>query len=453
MRQSKSRQEAVVAQAVQLAREVAPDLSNVLLTHYQDADALDVLRPGETDLETVAAVNRAVAAEMVEYGVEVWVQQADKAAFRRWMTDRDDIAKNRRAWIDRNRLLFGAEALKLLGLKAPKDASRPTFGKLPGPIADQVLETYGEEDSDDFDGLVQDILQADRADILDLAVRKIREMQGDDAADDLNWVIRVAAEGAEIGPSGWAELVALPVALAVGKLQDGEAFGRGFIASGSLEPDEEIRLLPGWRSPDALADLSYAAIRRVLLDITEGREPRDLPPGDMDDLARNGFGVLLGIRIDWSIPVWDSIVADGGLPEAPDQEAEPTPDQERRAALGDTWRVGVFEDSNGCVPLAIVPLSEVANEISEFLIDAADQTSALAEIREFVAVGRQEAGGEDIVCLPQVNGDDLELSLYTNSGRYLDSLALPGSRLPAPAQEMSELIGGFAQIVQSRPDR
>jgi hypothetical protein len=102
---------------------------------------------------------------------------------------------------------------------------------------------------------------------------------------------------APIGPSRWAELVALAVALPAGDVPDGEVLGRGLIESGALADSEELRLLPGWRSPDALAELSFGAVRRVLLDLVNGRPPRDLPPGDTDELARRGFGVLLGLRI------------------------------------------------------------------------------------------------------------------------------------------------------------
>ena len=121
-------------------------------------------------------------------------------------------------------------------------------------------------------------------------IRKLEEREGDEAGDELNWVLLVAAEGAAIGPSGWSELVALAVALPAGDVPDGEALGRGLIETGALLASEELRLLPGWRSPDALAELSFGAVRRVLLDMADGKPPRDLPPGDTDELARRGFG-------------------------------------------------------------------------------------------------------------------------------------------------------------------
>ena len=435
-----------VAQAADLARDVAPDLDAVLLTHYPDAETLDTLRPGESDLAAVHAVNRAVAEEILHAGGEVVVQRADRAAFRRWMSDRDDTPENRRGRIDRSRLLRGAAALELLGLKASAAPEPLTFGKAPGPTADRLLDAFDDADSGDFDVLVQALLAADRIDVLDLAVRKLGERRGDEAGDDLNWVLLVAAEGAALGPSPWAELVALPVALSAGDVPDGEDLAQGLIASGALPDNEELRLLPGWRSPEALAQLSFGAVRRVLRDLVDGRPPRDLPPGDTDDLTRRGFGVLLGLSLDWAIPVWDEIAAVGGLPEEPDDEAAETPEEAHRAACFDRWRGRVFQQTEGCVPLGLVALSQVANEIAEFLAEAGEQTSGLEEIRAFVEAGRRVAGGE-VVCRPKVIGDDLELSLYTAAGQLVQQLTLPGSRLPAPPEDMPPLLGAFVEVV------
>ena len=444
-----------VIHATSLARDVAPGLDGVLITHYSDAETLDTLRPGETDLPTAIAVNRAVAMEMVEAGVEVLVQRADRAAFRRWLSDRDDTPEIRRTWVDRSRVLRGPAALEVLGLKGVSAPPRQSFGNAPGPIADRLLEAFSDDDTGEFDVLVQALMAAGRTDVLDLAVRKLGERDGDEAADELNWVLLVAAEGAAIGPSGWAELVALPVALPAGDLPDGEELGLGLIASGAFTGDEELRLLPGWRSPDTLAELSFGAVRRVLLDLVDDKPPRDLPPGDTDDLARRGFGVLLGLRIDWAIPVWEDIAAAGGLPEANDDETgedvPETPDEARRATLFDQWRGRVFQESQGCVPLDLVAFSQAANEIADFLAEAGEQTGGLEEIREFVAACRSKAGGAEVVCHPRTTGDALELSCYTEAGQFLDILTIPASRLPAGIQEMAPLIGALVRLVDDDP--
>ena len=445
----------LAGRAAALARDVAGDIDAILLTHYPDADTLDTLRPGETDLDAVAAVNRAVAAEMIDQGVEIFVQKADRAAFRRWMHGRDDTPEVRRSWINRAGLLRGAAACRMLGLDGPAAPPAPTFGTAPGPIADRLIAAANGEDGDDgedFDALAQGLLQAGRNDVMDLALRKMAERHGDDTAEALLDELLAAAEGAPIGPSGWAELVTLPVALPLGGVPDAEAMADGFIRAG-IEPETaELRFLPGWRSPDAVAGLSPAALRGVLADLVAKAEPRDVPPGDTDDLARRGFGILLGLRIDWSIPIWEEIVAAGGLPPAGDPDAE-TPDEASRAGLFDTWRGAMFDAWQGCVPLALVPPSALESEIAGFLEEAGEQTGAIDDIRQFIAVARGEAGAEDIVCRPEIADGGLELSAFTVTGRFLDSFALPAARMPASAEEMLRVVGSFVLLVPEAPGR
>ena len=451
MPQLTDRQQERVDQAADLARDVGPDLEIVLLTHYPDVETLDTLRPGETDLQTVWAMTRAAATEFLAADVDLLVQRADRAAFRRWMADREGAPENRRAWIDRGRLLRGPAALALLGLTAPAGPPGQRFGPAPGPVSEQLLEAFADEDGDAFDELVQALMAAGRTDILDLAVRKLGEQQGDEAGDELNWVLLEAAAMAAIGPSGWSELVALPVALPAGEVPDGEALGAELMLSGAFAESEEVRFLPGWRSPEALAELSFGAVRRVLLDLVDGKAPRDLPPGDTDELTRRGFGVLLGLRTDWDIPIWDTILAEGGLPDEPEDD-EPTPDEAARAALFDSWRGRVFQESQGCVPLAVVAVSDVAQEIADFLAEAGEQTMGLEDIRAFVTEGRRNAGGDDVVCRVEIDGDDLGLALYTESGNFLDGLTLPASKLPVRAEQMPPLISAFVRVVQDAAD-
>jgi len=94
--QAKGRQDRIIEQVIALARDAAPDLTAVLITHYPDVETLDTFRPGETDLGTVAAVNRAVATELAAAGVRVFVQLADRAALRRWLTGRPDTQEGAR---------------------------------------------------------------------------------------------------------------------------------------------------------------------------------------------------------------------------------------------------------------------------------------------------------------------------------------------------------------------
>jgi hypothetical protein len=254
------------------------------------------------------------------------------------------------------------------GLDIEEDSPEPpSFGRAPGPVADRLLGAYA-EDGDQFRALAQEILEAGRFDILDLARRKLGEHQGEDGMEELGRALLAVAEGGVVGPSGWAELVALPVALPSEQAPDAVALADSLLGMGFLAETEEMRFLPGWRSPEALAGLDVAAMRRTLLDLVEGREPAELPPGDTDDLARHGFGVLIGVQVDWQIPTWDQIAAAGGLPEEPDPDA----DERRRAALFQRWRNIAFHEHGGCVPLELVPPTEVAGEIAEFLAEAGD---------------------------------------------------------------------------------
>jgi hypothetical protein len=447
MPQFTDREDASVGDAVALALDIAPDIGSILITHYPDRDTLDTFRPGETDLEAVGAVHRAVATTLAGLGVDVIVQRADRAAFRRWMHGRDDTEANRRGWIDRARLLRGAEALRILGVDAAA-AQRTKFGAAPGPLADRLLEAFDNEAAPAFDNLAQALLEAGRGDVLDLAIRKMSAHQGDEAADALEGDLLATAEGGACGPSGWAELVALPVALPARDIPDAAALGASFVAAGILPDSFDVRFLPGWRSPDALAELSPIAIRRVLLDLVAGVEPRDLPPGDTDDLARDGFGLLLGLQCDWDIPIWDAIAA-GDLPDATGEDDEETPEQARRAGLFDRWRAAAFEAHEGCVPLALVAPSEVGDEIAGFLGEAAGQTDAIDDIRQFVAMVRREAGDEDVVGRLDIHDRGLELGLSTTGGRFLDSMTLAADRFPARADEMAAVIGTFVRIVRT----
>lgn len=439
-------------EAVALARDVAPDIDTVLFTHYPDPETLDTLRPGGMDLETVVAVQRAAATEFAAAGVEILVQKASRAAFRRWMQARGDAEEARLGWIDRAGLLRGAAAHRLLGIAAAPEPGRPNFGKAPGPTAQRLLAAYDEEE-EEFEDLAQSLLEAGRADVLDLALRKTAEAGGAEAAEALEAELLALAEAGHVGPSGWAELVALPVALQLDALPDAASLGDSLIGSGIMAESAEIRFLPGWRSPDALAELTPLALRRVLLDLVAGAEPRDLPPGDTDELRQRGFGVLLGLRIDWAIPIWDQIAALGGLPEDASEDEEDGPEASRRAALFDQWRAAVFETTGSCVPLAVVPPSEVGAEIADFLEEAEGHASGITEIEDFVAMGRQEAGSEDVVCRAEIIGEDLELALYTERGRFLDSLTMEAARLPASAEEMPRIIASFVRVVKDAPGR
>ena len=468
-----------VARAVELARDLAPDLSSVLITHFADAETLETLRPGSGGLPVVLAVNRAVAAALVGAGVQVVAQVADRGLFRRWMDAQADGPRNPLAWRNRAGFLRGAEALRLLGLDPAlmRPPAPPAAGKTTLSPADRLVRAFAGEDDRAFRVMAEGLIAEGRKGVLEGAIRKGGERCGDDASVDLELELLEIAEGAEAGPSGWAGLVALPVALPPEAVPEAMGLVRGLLGSGLLGSDlpgtdvlaegREVRFLPDWRALGPFERLEPTLIRRALLEVLEGREPASFPPAGPGELAERGFGVLLGVEIDWEVPAWEELAARGlpapqavtyssgadaeGLDE--DGAEEETPEEAAFRAGFDRWRMAVSEKIEGCVPLALVSPSAVVEEIEEFLDEAGLDTTGIEEIRDCVEMARREARDEEVVCRPEVIGESLEITLYTRSGRFLDSLTLPRDRLPVPAEEMPRLIEAFVPLVRDAPGR
>ncbi|MCG7360873.1 hypothetical protein MHZ93_06380 [Roseomonas sp. ACRSG] len=437
-----------IEDALALARELAPRMSAVVLTHFPDADTLDLMRPGAGPLEAVAALNRALAAELAHEGVQVLVQVADRAAFRRWMDGRADTPEARRAWRNHRGLLQGDAAFQMLGLD-PSAMRPPRRGKASGTPAERLMRAFADEDGGEFDELAEELVAAGRDGVLDQAIRKVAARFGEEAARELAQELLAVAEGARIGPAGWAALVALPVALPPDAPPDPVSLGESLIASGALAEELELRFLPEWRVPEALEALSPGALRRVLVEMVAGEEPTALPPAKPTQLQESGFGVLVGLQYDWAIPSWEEIAAKG-LPEPPEDDKE-TPEEAARTEVFERWRAATYQAADGCVALALVPFSEASAEIADFLQEAGEQTSGLTEIRDFVDMARGEAPGEEVVCRATVEGERLQLALYTRAGRFLDELTLEAAQLPVPAAEMPELLRAFVPLAARPP--
>jgi hypothetical protein len=134
------------------------------------------------------------------------------------------------------------------------------------------------------------------------------------------------------------------------------------------------------------------------------------------------------------------------------EEDEETPEDVAQTAAFDRWRSAVF-DAAGCVVLDLVPLSEASGEIDDFLADAGQQVGGLEEIRAFVAAARREAPDEAVVCRPEIIADGLELSLYTESGRFLSSMAVSANKLPVTPEEILLVVGSLVPLVKDIPGR
>ena len=441
------RVEAAVAQGEAQAKAAAPGLRSILFTHCEDAETLALLRPEAGDLATAAAVNRAAAAAMAAAGVKVFVQRGDRARFADWMEGRDDRPG---AWRDRGRLLAGGEALALLGLD-PKLA-RPRPGRASGTPADRLLRAFLGEDAAAFEAVAQEVLEAGRDGAIEVALRKAAERYGEEAAGELAEELLQLAEGAAIGPSGWAELAVLPFALPAGPLPDAAALGRGFLGSGALPDSVELRLLPDWRLAEAVEALGPGGLRRVLLDWWPGGRP--------SHCRRRGAGAgggrlrrAAGAAARLGHPGLGPGGGGGAHPRAARGCAAAAADAggDRRAEAFARWREAIVEATAGCAPLGLVPPSELAAEIEDFLAGDEDEADGLEEIREFVAMAQREVPGEEVVCRPEVIGEALELSLYTRAGRFLDSLRLGPEQLPARAEAMPAVIAGFVPLVKDAP--
>ena len=155
------------------------------------------------------------------------------------------------------------------------------------------------------------------------------------------------------------------------------------------------------------------------------------------------------MQTDWSLPTWEEIAAKG--PPGELDEDDKTPEATAREAAFERWRSDSFQSGGGSVPLSLVSLAEVEAEIADFLEEARLQVGALEEIRDFVSVTKREAPGEDIVCVPALVGEDLELAVYTTGGRWVDSLTVRKSRMPATVEDILRMLGGYVTLAPKAP--
>ncbi|WP_181378312.1 hypothetical protein [Teichococcus aestuarii] len=163
------------------ARDLAPELRSVVLTHDPDAETLDLMRPGgAVPLAVLQEANRAVAAEMLRQGVVVLVQQADWAAAGAGGMRGRDGTGSPAAWRDRSRLLHGAEALRRIGVEAPAP-SRPEKGA--GTPADRLMRLFASEDGAAFEACAEALIGQGRDGVLEQAVRKVAQIARYDRPD------------------------------------------------------------------------------------------------------------------------------------------------------------------------------------------------------------------------------------------------------------------------------
>jgi hypothetical protein len=138
---------------------------------------------------------------------------------------------------------------------------------------------------------------------------------------------------------------------------------------------------------------------------------------------------MLGVTVDDYPISWDDAVEavrEKGDSQLPDHDVS-NPVLDRLDAAFENWREGLLASNSALIDvrLATVP-SQLANDLAfaaeQFDVDrdATGPTSS-DELRDFVEIAAGEAGEEGLVCVPRVVSNRVELSLYTASGRLVDT--------------------------------
>lgn len=321
----------------------------------------------------------------------------------------------------------------------------PRVGKPAGTPADRLIRAWTDGREEDFETAVEGLLSGEQSGAIDVAVRRVSERYDEEAARDFSLCLLEVAEVAETGPSGWAELILLPALLGEGAPSDPAPIAASLPESGVFPTGVDASFSPEWRSASRLLSLPPVALRRVLIDLVEGRPAADLPPADPEELAAGGMFLLLGHLVDWREE-----------PPQEDEEAEAArmaTEHEAHLAAFEAWRTAVL--AGGLSPpvmLPPVPPSAFEDEVAASFADETDVESGwIDEIRDFVEMARAEAPGEEVVCRQRLVADGWELTLATAAGRTLDSRVIARDGLPASPDELARLLGTLVTVVEDLP--
>ncbi len=286
-----------------------------------------------------------------------------------------------------------------------------------GTPADRLVRAWLDEDYDTFEDLAEELIAGGRDGVLLAARRKLSEKYEDEEVDEFATALTEMAE-AVTGQDAFdiSELVLLPVVTA-GSLPDPATFTGGLASSGAFPPEAKVVFAEGWRSVEAVNSLTPSALRRMLLDIANGRPPANLLPLQPGDLTDGGIVVLVGAVAFDAEPSDDDLDADAELLVAADEVRE----RERSDAF-DRWRASLNPDAlKGALILPFCSPSQLMDEIRALLegVDAGDPT--LDEIVDFIGTARDEAAGEEVVARLVVREGSVQLTVLTRSGQELDS--------------------------------
>lgn len=286
-----------------------------------------------------------------------------------------------------------------------------------GTPADRLVRAWLDEDFDTFEDVAEDLIASGRDGVLLAARRKLAERDDEDAADEFTAALTEMAEMAE-GQEGFdfAELVLLPV-VTTGLPPDPVPLARGLAASGCFPAEAEVAFAEGWRSAEVIRTLPPSFVRRVLLDIANGRAPADLPPSDTANMAEGGIVVLAGAVVVRAEPPQDAPDAGPEVLAAADAARE-----DERARAFDRWRESLDPSAiGGALILPFCSPSQLMDEIAALLEGTEAEEPPLDEIIDFIGTAREEAGGEEVVARIAPREGGLELTVLTRTGTTLDS--------------------------------
>jgi hypothetical protein len=324
--------------------------------------------------------------------------------------------------------------------QSPRRSSEGKSGS--GTPADRLLRAWLDQDDEAFAMQAEEFIAGGRDGVLSTALRKLADRYEEDAVEDFVLALTEIAEVAD-ADTGFdlAELVLLPL-LVTGTLPDPAPLATGLAASGAVPAEAEITFLAGWRSAEAIGGLSPVALRRVLLDVAQGRPSAELPALEAAAVTEGTVAVLVGAVLFRAAPSADDPDLDL---EALDALAEAKIEASSEAF--EAWRESLTpEQTGGGLVLALCAPSELADEIRSLLDTPDDQ--AIEEILDFVEAAREESGGEAIAARLAVRDGGVAITVLTAAGRVLDSRVFgEGEEAELDIEMVRDALEGIVAVI------